>query len=105
MPITGRPSKTSGVNPWLRIHDRWVIPARPLAPNHVALRLPPLIVMVLCVVHRGVRGNTRCLVRSAARAPDTFAGVAGDERARWLVLVVRVPAEPSRHRVAVWREL
>lgn len=25
--------------------------------------------------------------------------------ARWLVLVVRVPADPSRHRVAVWREL
>lgn len=25
--------------------------------------------------------------------------------ARWLVLVVRVPASPSRHRVAVWREL
>lgn len=24
---------------------------------------------------------------------------------RWLVLVVRVPAEPSRHRVGVWREL
>ncbi|QIS19937.1 Chromate resistance protein ChrB [Nocardia terpenica] len=24
---------------------------------------------------------------------------------RWLVLVVRVPGEPSRHRVAVWREL
>jgi hypothetical protein len=24
---------------------------------------------------------------------------------RWLVLVVRLPAEPSRHRVAVWREL
>jgi len=24
---------------------------------------------------------------------------------RWLVLVVRVPQEPSRHRVAVWREL
>ncbi|CAM5543862.1 MULTISPECIES: Chromate resistance protein ChrB [Streptomyces] len=24
---------------------------------------------------------------------------------RWIVLVVRVPAEPSRHRVAVWREL
>jgi hypothetical protein len=23
----------------------------------------------------------------------------------WLVLVVRVPAQPSRHRVAVWREL
>jgi hypothetical protein len=32
--------------------------------------------------------------------------VAGDERGgRWLVLVVRVPAEPSRHRVGVWREL
>lgn len=24
---------------------------------------------------------------------------------RWTVLVVRLPAEPSRHRVAVWREL
>jgi hypothetical protein len=24
---------------------------------------------------------------------------------RWLVLVIRIPAEPSRHRVAVWREL
>ena len=24
---------------------------------------------------------------------------------RWLLLVVRLPAEPSRHRVAVWREL
>jgi hypothetical protein len=24
---------------------------------------------------------------------------------RWVVLVVRVPAAPSRHRVAVWREL
>jgi hypothetical protein len=36
----------------------------------------------------------------------TFAGVAAGERAgRWLVLAVRVPAEPSRHRVAVWREL
>jgi DNA-binding transcriptional regulator PaaX len=31
--------------------------------------------------------------------------VAADEQARWLVLVVRVPAEPSRYRVAVWREL
>lgn len=28
-----------------------------------------------------------------------------EQRAAWLVLVVRVPAEPSRHRVAVWREL
>jgi DNA-binding transcriptional regulator PaaX len=28
-----------------------------------------------------------------------------DDSVRWLVLVVRVPADPSRHRVAVWREL
>jgi len=28
-----------------------------------------------------------------------------DGRVRWVILVVRVPAEPSRHRVAVWREL
>ncbi|WP_397517461.1 MULTISPECIES: Chromate resistance protein ChrB [unclassified Rhodococcus (in: high G+C Gram-positive bacteria)] len=28
-----------------------------------------------------------------------------DGGVRWLVLAVRVPAEPSRHRVAVWREL
>lgn len=27
------------------------------------------------------------------------------EQIRWLVLVVRVAAEPTRHRVAVWREL
>lgn len=24
---------------------------------------------------------------------------------RWLVLIVKVPAEPTRHRVAIWREL
>jgi hypothetical protein len=37
---------------------------------------------------------------------DTFTGVADDAQGgRWLVLAVRVPAEPSRHRVAVWREL
>ena len=35
---------------------------------------------------------------------DTFNDVT-DGSARWLVLLVRVPAEPSRHRVAVWREL
>ncbi|MFJ8637054.1 Chromate resistance protein ChrB [Streptomyces sp. NPDC093568] len=29
----------------------------------------------------------------------------GRDETRWIVLVVRVPAEPSRHRVAVWREL
>jgi hypothetical protein len=28
-----------------------------------------------------------------------------DRLLRWTVLVVRLPAEPSRHRVAVWREL
>jgi hypothetical protein len=31
--------------------------------------------------------------------------VTEDASSRWSVLVVRVPAEPSRHRVAVWREL
>ncbi|MGH3235285.1 MAG: hypothetical protein ACRDOH_18970, partial [Streptosporangiaceae bacterium] len=40
MPITGRPSKTSGVNPWLRIQDRWPMPVRPVAPNHCLLRSP-----------------------------------------------------------------
>ncbi|WP_025356967.1 Chromate resistance protein ChrB [Kutzneria albida] len=29
----------------------------------------------------------------------------GKTLSRWLMVVVRVPAEPSRHRVAVWREL
>ncbi|WP_240653613.1 Chromate resistance protein ChrB [Streptomyces sp. AcE210] len=24
---------------------------------------------------------------------------------RWLILVIKLPADPSRHRVAVWREL
>jgi DNA-binding transcriptional regulator PaaX len=28
-----------------------------------------------------------------------------EDAVRWLVLLVRVPADPSRHRVAVWREL
>lgn len=27
------------------------------------------------------------------------------EKTRWLVLVYRIPREPSRHRVAVWRKL
>ncbi|GAB2984163.1 hypothetical protein LWP59_17980 [Amycolatopsis acidiphila] len=31
--------------------------------------------------------------------------MAKQKAAQWLVLVVQVPAEPSRHRVAVWREL
>ncbi len=29
----------------------------------------------------------------------------GDRTDRWMVLIIRVPSEPSRHRVAVWREL
>jgi flagellar biosynthesis regulator FlaF len=33
-------------------------------------------------------------------APDQ-----GQDRLLWTVLVVRLPADPSRHRVAVWREL
>ena len=38
MPITGRPSKTSGVKPWLRIQPRYAMPDRPVAPNHCVLR-------------------------------------------------------------------
>lgn len=34
----------------------------------------------------------------------TVAGVATGD-VRWLLLFVRLPSEPSRHRVAVWREL
>jgi hypothetical protein len=45
MPITGRPSNTSGVNPWLRIQERWAIPVRPVAPNHWVLRSSPFTVM------------------------------------------------------------
>jgi hypothetical protein len=29
----------------------------------------------------------------------------GSDGVRWLVVVIRVPANPSRHRVGVWREL
>lgn len=36
---------------------------------------------------------------------DKYTSVMDDVSERWLVLVVRVPAEPSRHRVGVWREL
>jgi hypothetical protein len=35
------------VNPWLRIHDRWFIPARPVAANHAALRLLGLLVVMI----------------------------------------------------------
>lgn len=28
-----------------------------------------------------------------------------EEKVRWVVLVIRLPAGPSRHRVAIWREL
>jgi hypothetical protein len=61
IPITGRPSNTSDENPWLRIHARWFIPARPVAANHVALRLPVvpglLVVMILCNVPRRPGGS------------------------------------------------
>jgi hypothetical protein len=45
------------------------------------------------------------LCTSADVTAATLEVVTEDNPARWLVLVVRVPAEPSRHRVAVWREL
>jgi hypothetical protein len=50
MPITGRPSNTSDVNPWLRIHDRWFIPGRPVAANHAALRLPEVLGLLVVVM-------------------------------------------------------
>ncbi|MFF2650109.1 Chromate resistance protein ChrB [Streptomyces sp. NPDC058045] len=31
--------------------------------------------------------------------------MSGESVTRWVVLIVRLPARPSRHRVAVWREL
>lgn len=36
---------------------------------------------------------------------DVTRDTLSDVTDRWLVLLVRIPAEPSRHRVAVWREL
>ncbi|MFC5262742.1 Chromate resistance protein ChrB [Kribbella qitaiheensis] len=37
---------------------------------------------------------------------DTFGCVTDEQRgSRWLMLVIRLTAEPSRHRVGVWREL
>lgn len=38
MPMTGRPSNTSGPKPWLRIQERWMKPLRPGAANQSALR-------------------------------------------------------------------
>ena len=34
---------------------------------------------------------------------DAAVGDAG--KTRWLILIYRLPREPSRHRVAVWRKL
>jgi hypothetical protein len=47
----------------------------------------------------------RGAITSAHVTGDTFFGVSDEPAGRWLVLVVRVPPQPSRHRVAVWREL
>lgn len=40
-----------------------------------------------------------------ATLSNVIRGVTENAAGRWVVLVVRVPAAPSRHRVAVWREL
>lgn len=34
-----------------------------------------------------------------------YVPLVNDDTTQWTVLVVRLPAQPSRHRVAVWREL
>src|SRR5215471_7344087 len=93
MPITGRPSNTSGVKPWLRIHDRWFIPARPVAANHAALRLTAFIVMALYVVHESARGNTR----SSAGRLDSV----GEEREPGLRVAgpLRMVHQPERETV------
>ena len=44
-----------------------------------------------------------CIVRAGPyRSPGQAEAV---ERPRWVLLVYRLPREPSRHRVAVWRKL
>lgn len=65
----------------------------------------------------GGAGRPRCAARPHARdrmghrtassrdvTAATFLDVTSAEY-QWLVLSVRVPAQPSRHRVAIWREL
>ena len=39
------------------------------------------------------------------RGPCLAAEVTSVEKTRWLVLIYRIPREPSRYRVAVWRKL
>lgn len=60
-----------------------------------APRPAPLVSGAWSSPGRATLVSTRCYVSH----------VADRNRIPWLVLVVRVPAEPSRHRVAVWREL
>jgi hypothetical protein len=71
IPITGRPSNTSDVNPWLRIHDRWFIPARPVAANHAALRLLEfcglLVVMLHMYSHAPMPGRARVSLGTGRR--------------------------------------
>lgn len=48
----------------------------------------------------------RTHVTAESVTPATFPVVTNAEQVnRWLVLVIKLPADPSRHRVAVWREL
>jgi DNA-binding transcriptional regulator PaaX len=53
---------------------------------------------------QGVPGVMPGGVNRSTVTADTLVDVM-DMSVPWLVLVVRVPADPSRHRVAVWREL
>ncbi|MGH3535540.1 MAG: Chromate resistance protein ChrB [Pseudonocardiaceae bacterium] len=53
---------------------------------------------------RGHRGRCAGSLPGIAVTRATLFRVIGSI-SRWLVVVVRVPAAPSRHRVAVWREL
>ena len=52
------------------------------------------------------RTKTRRTVSRVDVTTVTLDGVTDAvDRASWLVVMIRVPASPSRHRVAVWREL
>jgi hypothetical protein len=68
----------------------------------------------------GAQAGPGSVIRAPLRASDSgtsdlsfkplcnrcyFSGVNGETTKQWLVLVLKLPAQPSRHRVAVWREL
>lgn len=51
-----------------------------------------------------IRGRHVASTQTAHVTDDTF-GLVSEVNFSWLLVLVQVPADPSRHRVAVWREL